>query len=215
MSCGLPLPGPSEDFTIRTVTRADVSVWYHAYSTFAYADTTAFTFAQGWGSTRFAPIAQASGKPLHTYYVASTVEAAYMESVLHDIPLSPPGFFEVAKLRHYHLVRLELPLSLDYVSFHTPDLPRLQNLSRAQLIDSLPACYPNTRAWAQAAYLQRPRAQAIGYGSRRNDAARCLMLFEQRMPATPFRVLSDEPLAIDPRRGEVLALVRSLRLHQV
>ncbi len=215
MSCGLPQPGPTEDFTIRAVTRKEVDVWYHVYSTFDHPGTSALTFAEGWGSTRFAPIAQADGTPVHTYYVASTTEAVTMESVLHDIALSPPGVFEVDKLRYYFLVKLELPQSLQCVSFHTHDLPRLQQISRAQMIDSLPACYPETRAWAQAAYLQRPDAQAISYGSKRNDSGRCLMLFKQRMPDPPFQVLGVEPLATGARRVEVLALVRSLKLHEV
>ncbi len=29
MSCGLPVPGPTEDFTIRPVTSENVGVWYH------------------------------------------------------------------------------------------------------------------------------------------------------------------------------------------
>ena len=125
--------------------------------------------------------------------------------------LSPPGTFEVGRLRYFHLVTLQLPGSVQCVSFHTRDLPRLQQIPRAQLIDSPPACYPETRAWAQAGYLQRPSAQAISYGSRRNDAGRCLMLFEQRMPDPPFQVLKVESLAVEPRRREVLALVRSLK----
>ena len=215
MSCGLPAPGPSEDFTVRTLTSAEVGVCYHVFSTHSHPGVTAHTFSEGWGSTRFAPIAQADGTPVHTYYVASTPEAVYMESVLHDLVLSPPGTFEVDRLRYFHLVTLQLPGSVQCVSFHTHDLPRLQQISRAQLIDSVPACYPETRAWAQAAYLQRPSAQAISYGSRRNDAGRCLMLFKQRMPDPPFQVLKVEPLAIGPRRREVLALVRSLKLHEV
>jgi hypothetical protein len=76
-------------------------------------------------------------------------------------------------------------------------------------------CYPETRAWAQAAYLQCPDAQAIAYGSRRDDAARCVMLFRQRLPSTPFSVLTTESLAIGPRRDEVLALIRRLQLHEI
>ena len=41
------------------------------------------------------------------------------------------------------------------------------------------------------------------------------MLFKQRMPDPPFRVLGVEPLAIGARREEVLTLVRSLKLHEV
>ena len=209
MSCGLPVPGPAEDFTLRTVSRQEVGIWYHVYSRRDHPDNNAHTFAEGWGDTRFAPITQADGQPVPSCYLASTPEAAYMESLLHDVPCAPPGLFEVDALRHHHLVQLQLPPALQCVSFHSLDLPRLHKLDR------LPACYPETRAWAQAAYLQCATAQAIAYGSRRNDAARCLMLFRQRMPDPPFQVLREEPLAIGARRTEVLALVRSLKLHEV
>lgn len=213
-SCTLREPDPTEDFEVRTLTRADVAEWYHVYCTRGHASTRADTFAEGWGDTRFAPIVTEVGTPVHTYYVASTPEAAYMESVLHDVPLAPAGMFEVASLTHYHLVRLRLPASLQYVSFHTPYLPRL-GITRAQLIDSLAACYSRTRSWSQAAYLQRSAAQAVGYGSKRDDSARCLMLCKQRLPDPPIEILGEEPLAVGPRRAELLALVRSLKLHEV
>jgi len=213
MSCDLPAPGPAEDFAVRSMTTDDVGVWYHVYNTATFP-TTATTFSEGWGDTRFAPIHQADGTPVHTYYVASSRESVYMESVLHNVSLSPPGVFEVDSLRHFHLVTLRLPPSLNFVSFHTLDLPRLK-LTRAGLVDSPTDCYPQTRAWAQAACLQRPGAQAIGYGSRRNDSGRCLMLFKQRMPDPPFTVLAEQRLAAPPLRAEVLALVRSLAIHEV
>lgn len=212
--CALRDPAAAEDFEVRELTHAHVSEWYHVYCTRSHPSTRAGTFSEGWGDTRFAPIVTEAGAAVHTYYIASTPEAAYMESVLHDVPLSPPGMFELASLAHFHLVRLRLPALLRYVSLHTPYLPRL-GIERAHLIDSLPACYPQTRRWSQAAYLQRTEAQAIGYGSRRDDAARCLMLFKQRLPDPPFEVLQEEPLAVGVRRAGVLALVRSLRLHEV
>ena len=213
MSCGLRAPGPSERFTVRSVTTRDIPVWYHVYST-AVHPATATTFSEGWGDTRFAPIQQADDTPVHTYYVASTRESVYMESVLHSVSLSPPGVFEVASLEHFHLVELRLPSSLGFVSFHTKDLPRLR-LSRAQLIDTPTDCYPETRAWSQAAYDQCLDAQAVGYGSRRDDSGRCLMLFRQRLPASPFDVLEEHCLADAPFRNEVLTLVRSLEVHEI
>jgi hypothetical protein len=213
MSCGLPAPGPAEDFAVRTVRTEDVPVWFHVYNDATYP-TTATTFAEGWGDTRFAPIKQADGTPVHTYYLASSREAVYMESVLHNVSLSPPGVFETASLRHFHLVKVQLEESLDFVSFHTLDLPRLK-LTRAQLIDSLTDCYPETRAWSQAAYIQRPAARAVGYGSRRNDSGRCLMLFKQRLADPPFTVVEEQCLATPPLRKEVLELVRSLGIREV
>jgi hypothetical protein len=213
MSCDLPVPGPAEDFAVRAVTTEDVPVWYHVFNTATWPGT-ATTFAAGWGDTRFAPIDHADGTPMHTCYVANSREVVYMESVLHDVSLSPPGVFETASLRHFHLVKLQLETPLDFVSFHTHDLPRLK-LTRAQLIDSLTDCYPQTRAWSQAALLQRPASQAIGYGSRRNDAGRCLMLIEQRLPNPPFTVLEEHCLANPPLRKEVLELVRSLGIREI
>ena len=210
-----PQPGSAENFTVQTVTTQDVAVWYHVYSRQSHPSTDAFTFNQGWGESRFAPVYLANGAPVHTYYVASNAESAYMESILHDVSLAPPGLFEHASLDHHHLVKLRLTSSIEYTSFHTPFLPQLQDMTRAQLIDSSPKHYAQTRAWAQAAYEQCPTAQAVGYGSRRHDSGRCLMLFKQRLPDPPFQVISEEPLAIGTRRAEVLALVRSLKLREV
>ncbi len=210
---GPPAPRPAEAFRLRRVTPREVPRWYHVYCTETHPGTGATSFARGWGDTRFAPLAQADGTPVHTYYLASTPEAAYLESVLHDVPLAPPGLIELGRLRHFHIATLELA-PLDCVSFHSLDLPAL-GVERAQLVDSLPACYPQTRAWAQAAFDQRPAAHGIAYGSRRNDSARCLMLFGQRLPAGCPRPVADESLASGARRAEFLALARSLEIHEV
>ncbi|MDO4681482.1 MAG: RES domain-containing protein [Lautropia sp.] len=210
----MPRPGPAEDFAVRELSHDDVAVWYHVFCTRHYPQTRADTFSEGWGDTRFAPILNEQDIPVHTYYLASTAEAAFMESILHDVCLSPPGLFELPSLKHFHLARIRLPHRLRYVSFHSPFLPRL-GLERGQLIDTLAACYPQTRCWSQAAYRQCSDAQAIGYGSRRDDAARCLMLFRDRLPSPPLEVLAVEPLASGPRRAQLLSLVRALKLHEV
>jgi len=66
MTCGLPAPGAAEKFTQAALRTADVGVWYHVYSTKRHA-VTAESFSEGWGDTRFAPIQQADGTPVHTY----------------------------------------------------------------------------------------------------------------------------------------------------
>jgi hypothetical protein len=209
----VPAPRPDEDFATESVDQSEVAVWYHVYSTEDHPNT-ATTFSEGWGDTRFAPIYCPDGSPVHTCYAASTFDCAVMESVLHENPLSPPGVFYVDCLKHYRLARIELDYPLECVSFHTPYLPAL-DLTRAQLIDSLPAYYAQTRAWAQAAFNQRPAAHALAYGSRRHDAGRCVMLFGQRLPNPRFRVLGDEAMALDPLRQRVLQLVRRLKLPQI
>lgn len=213
MSCGLPVPGPAEAFTVWSVTTQELGVWSHVDNTATYPTTTALMFAEGWGDTRFAPIDQADGTPVHTYCVASSRESVYRESVLHGVALAPPGTYEVASLRHYHVVKLQMAPAVAFVSFHSLDLPKL-NLSRAQLVNSLTDCYPQTRAWSQAV-LQRTDAQAIGYDSSRNDSGRCLMLFKQRLLDPPFMLIEEQSLLAPALRAEVLAWVRSLGVREV
>ena len=134
-----------------------------------------------------------------------------MESVLHDVPLAPPGLIEWAGCatstspRSVRAARLrELP---------QPRPARL-DVERARLVDSLPACYPQTRAWAQAAFSNaRRRTARLRLAAQRR--ARCLMLFGQRLPAGCLKLLADEPLACGARRAEFLALARSLEIHEV
>ena len=204
-------PGADEKFTLRELSHEEAPFWYHAYSRKPpHVANTALTFNRGWGLTRFAPIQAADGTTLHTYYAATTREGAYLESVLHDMVLGSPGFFDKSLLDTQHLAKIRLQSPLKFASFHSHDLPALK-LTRRQLIDSLPADYEHTRPWAQAALIQCPDAAAIGYTSRRNDAARCLMLIEQRLPVPPFELVEDRCIGADPvLRREVLDLVASL-----
>lgn len=205
-------PSNSERFTTVLVTLTDVPRWYHVYSTESHRNNDARTFSHGWGDTRFSPITDAEGETVETYYLASTVEGAFMESILHDTCI-PGGILATYKLASYRLAEVEMTGDLTAVSFHSNYLEKM-GLSRVSLIERLPDEYALTRPWAQAAYRQVSSAQAIAYGSRRDDSARCLMLFRQRLSAVPFKVISDECIAEAPsHRQSVIALALSLDLH--
>lgn len=210
MSCAIPLPGPDESFTVELLAPQR---WYHIYCTETHP-TTATTFNQGWGMSRFAPIAQADGSQVHTYYAASTIRCAMLESVLHDVPLDPPGMFQLDRLPYFHLATIEIDYEIQAVSFHSPFLPQLK-LSRTALIESLAACYPITARWAEAAFIKEPSAAAIKYGSRRDDEGNCIMLYGQRLPAVPFRVVDDRPLSSSDLRQQFVALVRQLHVATI
>lgn len=214
MTCGLPAPGPSEKFTLETITHRQVPLWHHVYCTRDHPNT-AESFSLGWGDTRFAPLRLRDGRPAGTWYAAASGRAACLESVLHDVPLDPPGVFALDDLAHYRVATLELADAIPCVSFHTPFLPKL-HLTRAQLIDSDAACYAETRAWAQAAFDQCKGAQGIVWGSKRDDSARCLMLFRQRFRRSPIRrVLHEAPLAAQPHRDEFVDLALRLGIHLI
>jgi hypothetical protein len=214
MICGLPAPGSSENFTLETITRRRAPVWYHVFCTRDHPNTPE-SFSLGWGDTRFAPLKLPDGHPVGTWYAATSERAACLESVLHDVPLDPPGVFSLADLAHYRIAALKLVDAIQCVSFHTPFLPKL-HLTRGQLIDSEAACYPETRAWAQAAFDQHPSAQGIVWCSKRDDSARCLMLFQQRFRGSPIRrVLHETPLASPPQREQFVDLALRLGIHLI
>lgn len=206
-------PGPAEEFVLEEIDSDEVREWYHVFSVNPYPNT-ASGFSHGWGDTRFAPLTQPDSTPVHTYYAASTFNCAVMESVFHDVPLEPPGNFDLDKLGGYRIARIALTNPIRCVTFHSPYLPAL-GLDRHRLIESLPAFYAQTRRWAQAAFDQRPEAQGIAYGSRRHDAGRCIMLFGQRLanyPDHPFHVAEHASLAESPLRSRVTRLATSLKI---
>jgi hypothetical protein len=211
MTFSIPSPKPDEPFTVETL---EPEVWYHIYCTETHP-TKADTFNEGWGQTRFAPIKDAAGTQVHTYYAASTMRCAMMESILHDVSLAMPQPFRMSRLHHFHLATIKLPAPLPAVSFHTPFLEALQ-LSRTQLIESLPAYYDRTSQWSEAAYAQVTNAAAIMYGSRRDDAGKCIMLFKDRLPtpAKPFHVIGDQPLASTTLSRQFIELLTQLRIPQ-
>jgi len=212
MICGLPAPGPSENFTLETLTHRQAPVWYHVFCTRDHPNTPE-SFSLGWGDTRFAPLKLPDGHPVGTWYAATSERAACLESVLHDVPLDPPGVFSLADLAHYRIAALKLVDAIQCVSFHTPFLPKL-HLTRGQLIDSEAACYPETRAWAQAAFDQHPSAQGIVWCSKRDDSARCLMLFQQRFRGLPIRRVL-QALASSPQREQFVDLALRLGIHLI
>ena len=210
MSLAARLPAPTADarFVIDVISSADVQYWYHVYSTHPHANT-ATTFAQGWGDTRFAPLRHADGALVATFYAASNIDCALNESVLHDVPCD--GQFNLARLADYRLVTIALRADLRVVSFHSHHLALL-GLTRRQLIDSPPAHYRHTRAWAEAAFQRNPTAQGVAYGSRLNDTGRCVMLFGPRLPAAPFTVIDDAPVALGVLRQAIQRLTDSQRI---
>lgn len=211
MTFAIPVPGPDEPFTVETLAPG---VWHHIYCTETHP-ARADTFNEGWGQTRFAPVRNAAGTNVHTYYAASTIRCAIMESVLHDVSLAAPQPFRMSRLHRFHLATIELTQPLPAVSFHSPFLEALK-LSRTQLIESLPAYYDRTREWSEAVYVQEANAAAIMYGSRRDDAGRCIMLFRDRLPdpARPFNVIGDEPMASTALSRQFIDLLNKLHIPQ-
>jgi hypothetical protein len=158
--------------------------------------------ASGRGNARFSPIRGPDGHVVATLYAGTTLEAALMETVLHDVPSPSAGFIltldpRTEPRRAAHL-RTAVPLRL--ADFTTLGLRRL-GLHRSDVIDSDKTGYPATRQLAEWLYARCPGLQGIWWTSRQDDRAQAMVLFETRLPPSPLT-----PIAVDRRFDEGIHL---------
>lgn len=128
----------------------------------------------GYSDTRFAPFdALDTGGRVPTLYLAETLEAALLETSLHDIHEQKPRVVsEMALLGKLH-ARVVPPTRLDLVDLRDPQLNSL-GLRRENLASSSPEHYPCTRAVAQAIHaiphsLSEPAPGGILWHSRQAE----------------------------------------------
>ena len=103
------------------------------------------------GDARFSPIRRPDGTTIPVLYGASTLAAAMMETVFHDVPTPPGGYIlDIESLREQNLVvsRIRPNGRLPTVDLSTKGLKRL-GLQRTDLIDTPVTAYPRTREWAE------------------------------------------------------------------
>jgi RES domain len=145
------------------------------------------------GNARFSPLEHA-GAIIPAMYAATSVQAALMETVLHDAPIPSAGFIltlEPAKDPR-RVVRLLPSMPLKLADLSTVGLRRL-GLSRSDVIDSDKTHYPDTQALAQWIYAACPDVQGMAWTSRQDDAAQAIVLFETRLRLTGCTLTPFEP----------------------
>jgi hypothetical protein len=203
VSAGTPLPHPDLQITVWTLSK---TATMHRVHQDRYGATDFNPLRVG--NSRFSPIADADGNVIPTIYAASTLDAAAMETVYHDVPFVP-GRKTVDEKKLYGQMHSQVQVQAD---LKLADLSavalRKLGVSKTQLIETQKDQYPRTRLWAEAIYRQHPHIQGLSWVSRQDDAARAVILFGDRIPAgtltpsTTSRSLWNDPAA----RLEVLLL---------
>ena len=137
-----------------------------------------------------------------------------METIFHDVPFVG-GLKSWSKASHVAgKVHSQLTLSRDLtlVDLSAVALRKL-GISRKELIECDGSQYSETRAWALAIHEQHPEAEGLIWTSRQDDAARAVVLFEDKF-AGPALTVSDGPnsllLSDDSAILEVLVLAERL-----
>ncbi|MFN8621195.1 MAG: RES family NAD+ phosphorylase [Chloroflexota bacterium] len=148
--------------------------------------------------TRFGPLADPTGRVVPIWYGATTPEGAIHESVFHDVPFDVPDPIVLrAAFQGRALSPIRTRHPIRSVDLTVPGLRRIR-ARRADLIESDPASYDTTRAWAVALRAADPDAGGMRWVARLDDRAVAVVLFGDRVP--------DDVLVEDPADGGPIPL---------
>jgi hypothetical protein len=204
-TCPVPDPTPARLRSLHTHVLEAGTTFFTAYRT-AHPD---LFNASGHGSTRFAPVTDATGSNVPTIYGSASQTAALLETVFHDVHASVrPRLITSMALRERGLLRLTLPHRIVLFDLRDEALARM-GLLRHQLTTTTAAHYVCTREWASSLLnrgVGRARPVGIVWHSRVAELARLESpLFGDllRGPTTEVFVLFGGDIALD-RAGRVL-----------
>ncbi|WP_446743515.1 RES family NAD+ phosphorylase [Silvibacterium acidisoli] len=163
------------------------------------------------GDARFSPLMDAGRKAvIPTLYAGTTLDCALMESIFHDVPYRA-GLKTVSKAKHVEgaiCSSLHLTADLQLVDLSSVALHKL-GVAPADLTQTEAAYYAASREWALALYEQNPTAQGFIWTSRRDDDAKAILLFGNRVMPGTLEVEADAFSLLQPdgsARMEVLSL---------
>lgn len=123
----------------------------------------------GFGDTRFAPFdALETGARVPTFYLAETLEAALLETCLHNVAVQEPRVVDEAVLRGKLHVEVVPPHPLVLADLRDDYLLRL-GLTRENVASSSPEHYPCTRRVARAIHTDLISVQGIIWHSRQAE----------------------------------------------
>ena len=163
------------------------------------------------GNARFSPVEHA-GAIISTLYAATSVQAALMETVLHDAPVPSAGFILTLGRANdpRRISRLLTAMPVRLADLSTVGLRRL-GISRADVIDSDKTHYPVTRQLATWIYATCPDVHGLAWTSRQDDSAQAIVLFESRLAAGTLTVVEqDADFFSGPHHAALIELVGRL-----
>jgi hypothetical protein len=145
------------------------------------------------------------GTVIGTLYGALSVEAAYAETVFHDIvPTATKRRVPRSRLTDLARSPIELTTPLRVADFTGFVGLQKARISRAELIEVGPSHYTETVKWAEAVY--ETGLAGLAWMSRPAPDTVAFLLFEDRLPAGSLVASSTDavPLAYGPGFAETL-----------
>jgi RES domain len=177
--------------------------WYRCHkSTFT---ENAFN-GSGGGDTRFSPLRSLTGATVPTLYAGETIECAYMETVLHDLPIDLSGhILDLDDLEGRVISQIAPTRTLKLIDLTTTGLRRL-GLQKSKVIETTPLQYAETRVLAERLHASFPEVDGLRWISRQYDESSACVLFGDRVVKSDLQVTA--PMASIFTADALSALLR-------
>lgn len=155
---------------------------------------------------RFNPFPGAPTPNVPTLYAASSLTAAALESVFHDVEHVPSPKYVRSRLNDWSYSKLETTRDLRLFELVNPRLRQLNvpgrtiSITESELVHTPPSEYPHTRTWAQFLHRNLSTLDGLLWRPRLGGHGRAFVLFGDRCKKGDFKVIST-PAAVVTGRG--------------
>lgn len=168
----------------------------------------AFNDAPGGG--RFRPVNDSTRAVVATLYGGEAVEAAFAETVFHDLVPAARRSLPFARIEQRAVSWFQLAHDLRVAQLHGFGLLRA-GVKASELTDTPPRTYARTALWGQAIYEHPERVDGIAWMSRQFNSQRALLLWGDRVSEADVGYRSGSTLALFMGTG--LELVSDVALR--
>lgn len=172
----------------------------------------------GTSNARFSPFTRADGTVVASLYAGSSIKAALMETVFHEVPVPSSGaiLFE-SNIIERKWVRTDFANTeaLSLIDLTSVGLQRI-GLTRPEVIDTTSTKYPFTRSLAGKLYAYFPQAHGMRWVSRLYDEGTCIVLYEDRIaPGMLVQTSASTGVLYGETVNELVELVEQLDMSLI
>lgn len=156
------------------------------------------------GLARFRPVTGPAGAVVATLYAGEAVEAAFAETVFHDLASGARRSLPFARIEQRAVSWFRLARDLRVAQLHGFGLLRA-GVKASELTDTPPRTYAQTAKWGQAIHDHPERVDGIAWMSRQSNSQRALLLWGDRV----------SEVGVGFRSGSTLSLFMGVGLELV
>ena len=151
---------------------------------------------------RFNPFPGAPATNIPTLYAATSLEAAALESIFHEVPHQPSQKYPKTQLAEWSYSELNVTRDLTLFELVNSRLrplkvPGRQSITEQELIQTPPTEYPRTRTWACNLHALIPGLDGLAWRPRLGGTGTAYVFFGDRFKPDDLKILGRAISAAD------------------